>query len=82
MQKFISKPSIDMYGGIKVTKDTTLEYKNENVDQVLKDLVFKSVTKVKGEGFESEYHTTIYLKEGDILVFEEEVREEIQNKTN
>ena len=44
MQKFISKPSIDMYGGIKVTKDTTLEYKNENVEQVLKDLVFKSKT--------------------------------------
>ena len=74
MQKFINKPSIDMYGGIKVDKNTTLEYKNENVDQVLKDLVFKSVTKVKGEGFESEYHTTIYLKEGDILVFEEEGR--------
>ena len=74
MQKFISKPSIDMYGGIRVDKDTTLEYKNDNVDQVLKDLVFKSVTKVKGDGFESEYHTTINLKEGDILVFEEEGR--------
>lgn len=74
MQKFINKPSIDMYAGVVVDKDTTLEYKNENVDQTLKDLVFKSVTKVKGEGFESEYHTTIYLKEGDILIFEEEGR--------
>ena len=74
MQKFISKPSIDMLAGIKVTKDTTLEYKNENVDQVLKDLVFKSKTIVKGEGYESEYNTTIYLKEGDVLIFEEEGR--------
>ena len=74
MQKFISKPSIDMYGGIKVTKDTTLEYKNENVEQVVKDLVFKSKTIVKGEGYESEYHTTIHLKEGDVLIFEEEGR--------
>jgi hypothetical protein len=74
MQKFISKPSIDMYGGIKVTKDTTLEYKNDNVEQVLKDLVFKSKTTVKGEGYESEYHTTIELKEGDVLIFEEEGR--------
>ncbi len=74
MQKFISKPSIDMYGGIKVTKDTTLEYKNENVEQVLKDLVFKSKTIVKGEGYESEYNTTIQLKEGDVLIFEEEGR--------
>ena len=74
MQKFISKPSIDMYGGIKVDKDTTLEYKNDNVEQTLKDLVFKSKTIVKGEGYESEYHTTINLKEGDVLIFEEEGR--------
>ena len=74
MQKFIRKPSIDMYGGIVVDKDTTLEYKNENVDQTLKDLVFRSVTTVKGENYTSTYDTTINLKEGDILVFEEEGR--------
>lgn len=74
MQRFIRKPSIDMYAGIKVSKCTTFEYKNENVDQSLKDLVFHSITKVKGDGFESTYDTTIYLKEGDILVFEEEGR--------
>lgn len=74
MQKFISKPSIDMYGGIKVTKDTTLEYKNENVSQTLKDLVFDSTTIVKGENYTSEYHTIINLNEGDVLIFEEEGR--------
>ena len=74
MEKFISKPSIDMYAGIKVTKETKLEYKNENVKQTLKNLTFKSITKVKGEGYESEYHTTIHLKEGDVLVFEDEGR--------
>lgn len=74
MQKFIRKPSIDMYLGIRVTKDTTLEYDNDNVHQSLKNLVFKSNTKVKGENFESKYITTINLKEGDILVFEEEGR--------
>lgn len=74
MQKFISKPSIDMYGGIKVDKDTKLEYKNDNVDQTLENLVFKSITKVKGEGYESEYHTTIHLSEGDVLILEEEGR--------
>ena len=71
---FIRKPSIDLYPGIRVEKDTVLEYKNETVNQTLKDLVFHSVTKVKGEGYESKYDTTIYLKEGDILVFEEEGR--------
>ena len=63
-----------MYAGIKVDKDTTLEYKNDNVVQTLKDLVFHSITKVKGEGYESTYDTTIHLKEGDVLVFEEEGR--------
>ena len=74
MQKFISKPNIDMYGGIKVTKDTTLEYENENVKQLLKDLVFDSTTTVKGDGYTSEYHTVITLNEGDVLIFEEEGR--------
>lgn len=72
--KFIRKPGIDMYAGIKVTKETEFTYQNENVNQTLKDLVFHSVTKVKGENFESVYDTTIQLSEGDVLVFEEEGR--------
>ena len=73
-QRFIRKPSIDMFAGIKVTKETEFEYKNENVQQTLKGLVFHSVTKVKGESFDSVYDTTIRLEEGDVLVFEEEGR--------
>ena len=68
------KPSIDLYPGIRVDKDTVLEYKNDNVEQKLENLVFHSVTKVKGESFDSVYDTTIRLKEGDILIFEEEGR--------
>ena len=74
MEKFIRKPSIDMLAGIRVAKDTVLEYENENVTQSLKDLVFQSVTTVKGEGYTSTYLTTINLTEGDILIFEEEGR--------
>ena len=74
MKVFIRKPSIDMYPGIVVDKDTVLEYKNESVAQTLNNLVFHSVTKVNGDGFDSVYDTTIYLKEGDILIFEEEGR--------
>ena len=74
MEVFIRKPSIDMYGGIRVTKDTVMEYENENVQQKVENLVFHSVTKVSGEGFDSTYDTTIRLEEGDILVFEEEGR--------
>lgn len=74
MQRFIRKPSIDMVAGIKVTKETQLDYSNENVSQTLKNLKFHSVTKIKGENFTSKYITDIKLKEGDILVFEEEGR--------
>ena len=74
MQVFVRKPSIDLYPGVMVDKDTVLEYENENVKQRLENLVFVSKTKVKGEGYESEYNTTIWLNEGDVLVFEEEGR--------
>ena len=74
MERFIRKPSIDMLAGIRVTKDTVLDYQNENVEQHLKDLVLDSITTVKGEGYTSTYLTNIQLKEGDILIFEEEGR--------
>ena len=74
MQRFIRKPSLDMLAGIKVDKDTVLEYKNDNVEQTVKDLVMHSITKVKGDNFESVYDTTIQLSEGDVLIFEEEGR--------
>ena len=74
MQVFIRKPSVDLFPGIRVDKNTVLEYKNDSVKQTLKDLVFHSVTKVKGNGYKSTYNTTIQLEEGDILIFEEEGR--------
>lgn len=74
MQNFIRKPSIDLYPGIRVDKDTEFEFSNENVQQSVKDLVMHSVTKVKGKGYESTYDTTIELKEGDILLYEDEGR--------
>ena len=73
-RNFIRKPSIDLYPGILVNKDTTLEYKTESVEQKLENLVFHTVTKVKGDVFESVYDTTIQLQEGDVLVFDGEER--------
>ena len=74
MEVYIRKPSIDFYPGIRVNKDTVLEYKNEAVEQKLENLVLHSVQKVSGDGYESVYATTIQLKEGDVLVNEEEGR--------
>lgn len=74
MQKFIFKPSVELIPGIKVTKDTELNYERENVKQTLKNLVFRSITTKKGDNFESTIDTTIWLNEGDILVFEADGR--------
>lgn len=69
--KLIRQPSIDMVAGIVVTKDTDLTYENEGVKQSIKDLVLRSKMTIKGESYKSTYNTTIYLNEGDVLVFEE-----------
>lgn len=74
MKVFIRKPDIGLHPGIVVDKDTVFEYKNEHVEQTLKDLVLHSVTKVSGENYESVYDTTIRLQEGDVLIYEEEGR--------
>lgn len=74
MQNFIRKPSIDLYQGICVDKDTVLDYESEKAKQTLKDLVFHSVIKVKGNGYESTYDTVMNLEEGDVLLFEENGR--------
>ena len=61
------------YDGIKVTKETKLEYKNDNVEQTLENLVLITIVKSKDEalGYEMETKTKIYLKEDDYLVFDE-----------
>ena len=74
MQNFIRKPRIDLMPGIRVTKDTVLEFRNENVEQFMRDLVLHTTMKITGEGFESTSHTKIYLEDGDVLVFEEDGR--------
>lgn len=71
---FIRQPEIDRYTGIKVDKDTDIEFKNDTVEQTIKDFVMHSITKVYGEGYESTYDTTVQLQDGDILIFEEEGR--------
>ena len=71
---FIRQPEIDRYTVIKVDKDTDIEFKNDTVEQTIKNLTMHSITKVYGEGYESTYDTTVKLQDGDILIFEEEGR--------
>lgn len=74
MEVFIMRPSVNLYPGVRVTKDTVLEYKNEQVEQTVENLVLHSVVTVTGEKFKSVYDTTVELEEGEILVFADESR--------
>ena len=74
MNLFIRRPNIELLAGVRVTKETELEFKNENVKQTVKDLELHSVSKVKGSRYKSKLETTIELNEGDVLIFEEEGR--------
>jgi hypothetical protein len=72
--KFIRKPSIDLYPGIRVDQNTDIEYNGENVKQTIKDLVLHTVVTISGEGYKSVLDTTVQLQPGDILIFEDEGR--------
>lgn len=71
MRNFVRKPCIDLFPGVRVTKDTVLEYKNDNVEQKVENLKLHTISHVNGEGFKSSTVTEIYLEEGDILLFED-----------
>ena len=74
MQNFIRKPSIDLMPGIRVTKDTNIEFANKNVKQTVCNLKLCTISEISGENYESKCVTTIHLEEGDILLLEEDGR--------
>lgn len=74
MERYLTKPDITMYPGIVIDKNTKLEYKNDKVEQTLENLQLKSKMVLKTDNMESEYNTTLFLNEGDVLIFEEEDR--------
>lgn len=67
--RMIRMPSVEFFPGIVVDTSTTLEFKTESIEQKLENLVFTSVKKVSGEGYEGTYNTTIQLQEGDVLIY-------------
>lgn len=69
---FILKPSLDLFEGIKVYKNTKLEFENENVKQEVSDLKFTCEFREKGSNYKSVTQLVIELNEGDILQYDEE----------
>ena len=73
---FVEQPNIELKKGIMVREDTELLYKNENVEQVLKDLTLETILNDKGSNgintYESKSYLKIHLNPGDILLFHEQ----------
>ena len=72
---FVEQPVLDLKEGIKVTKETEVSFKNDNVEQVLKDLVLETIMNESGSNgfnsYRSKSYLNITLNEGDILLFDE-----------
>ena len=72
---FVEQPVLDLKEGIKVTAETELSYKNEKVEQTLKNLVLETVMDEEGSNgintYQSHSHLKINLNAGDILLFNE-----------
>lgn len=71
---FIRKPSLDLYPGIRVYKDTVLEYHFQSLHQKLENLVLHTTQQVEGDTYTAAYDTCVTLREGDVLIFEPEGR--------
>ncbi len=67
--RMIRMPSVEFFPGVIVDANTALEFKTEHIEQKVENLVFTSVKKVSGEGYEGTYNTTIQLQEGDVLIY-------------
>lgn len=76
LEVFVEQPNLDLKTGIKVTKETELEFTNEKVKQTLKNLVLNTAMTDEGSNGFNSYKSTsnieLHLNEGDILLFHEE----------
>lgn len=73
---FIDQPDLSLKKGIMVLADTEISFKNEKVEQVLKDLKLETIMNEAGTApngintYKSKTYISISLNEGDILLFD------------
>lgn len=71
---YVQIPEPNVFYGIKVSKDTKQEFKNEFVSQKLENLILHTEYEIKNDNFKSIVKNELYLKEGDLLLLEEDNR--------
>ena len=69
---YIPIPQPEVYYGVEVKENTKLDFENEYVCQTLRNLTLYTVQDVKTDEFETHIETKLHLKEGDLLLLEEE----------
>lgn len=76
MKNFVLIPNCEIYKGYVVDDKTTLEYvnKNKTIRQELKNLEFIQYEKKDTSEYSIETKTTIHLKKGMVVLFENEER--------
>lgn len=75
---FVEQPNIDLKKGIVVREGMELHFKNERVEQVLKDMHLETITNNEGthngiNAFKTQSYIYLGLNEGDILLFDKEI---------
>lgn len=72
---FVEQPVLDLKEGIRVSENTELLYKNDSVEQVLKNLVLETIKDDAGSNgintYTSKSYVKINLNPSDILLFDE-----------
>lgn len=71
---YVIRPNTDCYYGVEVNKKTKLEFQNETVKQRIENLTLYSEVQYQTEEFESITKLKVKLKDGDILLLEEDGR--------
>lgn len=76
MKNYIKSPDVTIYKGINVNKDTELKFERQDgkLKQELKSLEFVQYEKREADNFESEIKTIIHLKEGMVVLYEDDNR--------
>jgi hypothetical protein len=72
MEKFIIRPDVTLYTGIRVTKDTCIVRYTENIQQSIENLTLCTKTHIEKENYTADYETKVFLEEGDVLLLDEE----------
>ena len=78
VEYFVVQPSVKLFGGIRVTKETEFETYNDDktVHQTLKNLVLKTEVKRESEYLDmkskEESKLTTKLKEGAVIIWSDE----------